>query len=329
MISISSVTRTLSMAALGTVLLASASRAEVEANYPSKMIKIVVPFSAGGTADALPRLVAEKLRQKWGQAVIIENRAGAGGNIGAEFLANSPADGYTLFASPPGPIAINETLYKKLNFKPSEFVPVTLLATSPNVVDVRTNFPVKSIAELIAYAKANPEKVTFASQGNGSTSHLTAMLFQSLTQTRMTHVAYKGTAPALQDIVGGTVDIFFDNLGSSLNLHESGRVRILAVCGPERTPQLADIPTVAEAGVEGFSSVTWFALMAPKGTPDPLVEKLNEAVTSILREPDVQAKFIALGVQAKPMTAKATAEFIDAERNRWGNIITTAKITVD
>jgi tripartite-type tricarboxylate transporter receptor subunit TctC len=324
-----SVLKALSIAAVGALLSASGSRAEVEANYPSKIIKIVVPFSAGGTADAVPRVVAEKLRQKWGQAVIIENRAGAGGNIGAEFLANSQPDGYTLLASPPGPIAINETLYKKLSFKPSDFLPVTLLATAPNVVDVRANFPVKSIGELIAFAKANPEKVTFASQGNGSTSHLTAMLFQSLTQTRMTHVAYKGTAPALQDIVGGSVDVFFDNLGSSLNLHESGRLRILAVCGPERTPPLADIPTVQEAGVAGFTSVTWFALMAPKGTPSAIVDKLNQAVTEILREPDVQSKLTALGVQASPMTVNSTAQFIDAERSRWGDIIRSTQTSVD
>lgn len=329
MVTAKTVVRTLSVAAIGTLLFASGSRANVEADYPSKIIKIVVPFSAGGTADALPRIVAEKLRQKWGQAVIIENRAGAGGNIGAEFLANSAPDGHTLLASPPGPIAINETLYKKMSFKPSEFLPVTLLATAPNVVDVRPNFPAKSVGELIAYAKANPDKVTFASQGNGSTSHLTAMLFQKLTQTSMTHVAYKGTAPALQDIVGGTVDIFFDNLGSSLNLHESGRLRILAVCGPERTPQLAEVPTVQEAGVKDFTSVTWFALMAPKGTPSGIVEKLNQAITEILREPEVQSKFTALGVQASPMTVKSTAEFIDGERTRWGDIIKSTQIAVD
>lgn len=329
MITAKSVVAALSVATIGALLSVSGSRANAEADYPSKIIKIVVPFSAGGTADALPRVVAEKLRQKWGQAVIIENRAGAGGNIGAEFLANSPPDGYTLLASPPGPIAINEALYKKMSFKPSELLPVTLLATAPNVVDVRANFPAKSIGELIAYAKANPEKVTFASQGNGSTSHLTAMLFQKLTHTSMTHVAYKGTSPALQDIVGGTVDVFFDNLGSSLNLHESGRLRILAVCGPERTPQLADVPTVQEAGVKDFTSVTWFALMAPKGTPSAIVDKLNKAVTEILREPDVQSKFTALGVQASPMTVNSTGDFIDAERGRWGEIIKSTQIAID
>jgi tripartite-type tricarboxylate transporter receptor subunit TctC len=318
-----------SLAAISAVFSADGLCGNLDPAFPSKTIKIIVPFSAGGTADALPRVVAEKLRQKWGQGVIIENRAGAGGNIGTEFMANSPADGYTLLASPPGPIAINESLYKKMSFNSSELSPITLLATAPNVVDVRANFPAKSVDELIAYAKANPDKVTFASQGNGSTSHLTAMLFQKMTQTSMTHVAYKGTAPALQDIVGGTVDIFFDNLGSSLSLHADGRLRIIAVCGPERTSQLADVPTVQEAGVKDFTSVTWFALMAPKGTPNGIVDKLNQAVTEILREPDVQSKFAALGVQAAPMTVSSTGEFIEGERRRWGEIIKSTNTALE
>src|ERR1700748_117166 len=204
----------------GTTLLAllsiTSGRADDAANYPSQNIKIVVPFPAGGTADTLPRIVAEKLRQKWNQAVVIENKSGAGGNIGAEAVASSPADGYTLFASPPGPLAINESLYKKLAYRPSDLMPITVLGTAPNVLDVRPDFPARTVQELIAYAKANPGKVTFASQGNGSTSHLTALLFEKLTGTKMVHVPYRGTAPALQDIMGNTVDLFFDNIGSPL-----------------------------------------------------------------------------------------------------------------
>src|SRR5215471_4479072 len=242
-------------------------RADDATNYPSQTIKIIVPFPAGGTADTLPRIVAEKLRQKWNQSVIIENRSGAGGNIGAEVVANSPPDGYTLMSSPPGPIAINETLYKKLPFRPADLMPITVLGTVPNVLDVRSDFPAKSVKELIDYVKANPDKVSFASQGNGTTSHLTAILFEKLTGTRMVHVPYRGSAPALQDIVGGTVDVFFDNLGFSMNLHLGGKLRILAVCDTERVPSLPDVPTVHEAGVPDFTSVTWFALMAPHGTP--------------------------------------------------------------
>lgn len=315
--------------ALGAAFFSSASRAADDANYPSQTIKIVVPFPAGGTADTLPRIVAEKLRQKWGQPVIIENRSGAGGNVGAGFVANSTPDGYTLLASPPGPIAINEGLYRKLAFRPNDLLPITLLGTAPNVVDVRSDFPAKTIRELIDYAKTNPDKITFASQGNGSTSHLTAILFQSLTQTRMTHVPYRGTAPALQDLMVGTVDVFFDNLGSSLPLQQGGKLRILGVCSRERTPSLPDTPTVQEAGVADFSSETWFALMAPKETPQATIDKLNAAVTEILRTPDVKARFEALGVQPAPMNLQSAAAFLESERVRWGGIIRSARIAIE
>jgi tripartite-type tricarboxylate transporter receptor subunit TctC len=308
---------------------ATKAQAEDAANYPSQQIRIVVPFPAGGTADTLPRIVAEKLRQKWNQTVIIDNRSGAGGNIGAEAVATSTPDGYTLLASPPGPIAINENLYRKLTYKPSDLVPITVIGTAPNVLDVRPDFPARTVKELIDYAKANPGKVTFASQGNGSTSHLTAILFEKLTGTRMVHVPYRGTTPALQDIMANTVDMFFDNLGSSLSLHQGGKLRILGVCGPQRAPSLPDVPTIREAGVPDFTSVTWFALVAPKGTPEPVVAKLNAAVTEILKEPEVEAQFAKLGVQAAPMDTAATAKFIGEERTRWGDIIKSANVTVD
>jgi tripartite-type tricarboxylate transporter receptor subunit TctC len=316
-------------AALLAALQASDGRAEEAASYPSQTIRIVVPFPAGGTADTLPRIVAEKLRQKWNQPVVIENKSGAGGNIGAEAVASSPADGYTLLASPPGPIAINESLYKKLPFRPSDLMPITVLATAPVVLDVRPDFPARTVQELIAYAKANPGKVTFASQGNGSTSHLTAILFEKLTGTKMVHVPYRGTAPALQDIMGNTVDLFFDNIGSSMSLHLGGKLRILGVCGTDRAPSLPNVPTVRESGVSDFASVTWFALMAPKGTPDAIIARLNSAVTEILREPDIQAQFIKLGVQPAPMDVPATARFIDEERTRWGDIIKSADVTLE
>jgi len=303
--------------------------ADDAANYPSQTIKIIVPFPAGGTADILPRIVAEKLRRKWNQPVIVENRSGAGGNIGAEAVAGSPADGYTLLASPPGPVAINQTLYKTLQFRPENLMPITLLGTAPNVLDVRPGFPARTVQELIAYAKANPDKISFASQGNGSTSHLTAMLFQKLTGTQMVHIPYRGTAPALQDIIGETVDLFFDNIGSSLSLQQGGKVRILAVCGAERSPSLPDVPTVREADIPEFVSVTWFALMAPPNTPDAIIVKLNSAVTESLREPDIQAQFAKLGVQPAPMTISATAKFIDEERARWDGIIGSANITIE
>jgi tripartite-type tricarboxylate transporter receptor subunit TctC len=318
-----------SAAALLALLCTADCRADEAASYPSQNIKIIVPFPAGGTADTLPRIVAERLRQKWNQSVIIENRSGAGGNIGADAVASSPPDGYTLLASPPGPIAINENLYKKLSFEPHDLMPITVLGTAPNVLDVRPDFPAKTVKELIDYARANPEKVTFASQGNGTTSHLTTILFEKLTGTGMVHVPYRGTTPALQDIMGNTVDLFFDNLGSSMSLHLGGKLRILGVCGTDRVASLPDVPTVREAGVPDFTSVTWFALMAPKGTPDAVLAKLNSAVTEILNEPDIQAQFLKLGVQPAPMDIKATAKFIDEERGRWGDIIKSANVTLD
>lgn len=303
--------------------------ADDAANYPSQNIKIIVPFPAGGTADTLPRIVAEKLRQKWNQLIIIENRSGAGGNIGAQAVASSPPDGYTLLASPPGPLAINENLYRKLSFRPADLTPITVLGTVPNVLDVRPDFPAKTVKELIDYAKVNPDKLSFASQGNGTTSHLTAVLFEKLTGTKMVHVPYRGTAPALQDIVGNTVDLFFDNLGSSMSLHLGGKLRILGVCSAERIPSLPNIPTIRESGVPDFASVTWFALMAPKGTPDAILAKLNSAVTETLREPDIQAQFAKLGAQPAPMDIPTTRKFIDVERVRWGDIIKFANVTLD
>jgi len=322
-------TRSAAVAALLALLCSTDGRANDAANYPSQNIKIIVPFPAGGTADTLPRIVGERLRQKWGQAVIIENRSGAGGNIGADAVASSAPDGYTLLASPPGPIAINENLYKKLSFRPADLMPITVIGTAPNVLDVRPDFPAKTVKELVDYAKANPDKVTFASQGNGTTSHLTAIMFEKLTGTKMVHVPYRGTSPALQDIMGKTVDLFFDNLGSSMGLHLGGKLRILGVCSSGRVASLPDIPTIRETGVADFTSVTWFALMAPEGTPSSVVSKLNAAVTEILREPDIRAQFEKLGVQPAPMDIPATAKFIDEERQRWGEIIKSADVTVD
>lgn len=204
-----------------------AAAADAPKGYPDHTVRIIVPFPAGGTADSLPRIVGEYLSKRWNQPVVVENKSGAGGNIGAAYVATSPADGYTLLASPPGPLAINQSLYKpaSLGFKPPDMVPITVLGAVPNVLDVRPGFPAKTAHELIAYAKANPGKVSFASQGNGSTSHLTGILFQKLTGTQMVHVPYRGTAPALQDIMASQVDMFFDNLGSSLSLQQSGKLR--------------------------------------------------------------------------------------------------------
>ena len=308
---------------------AAATPAGAQESYPSRLVRIIVPFPAGGTADALPRIVAEKLSDQWRQPVVIDNRAGAGGNIGAEAVAGSPRDGYVLLASPPGPIAINDILYKKLAFQPSKFEPVIVLGTVPNVLLVKPAFPVKTASELIDYIKANPGKVTFASQGNGSTSHLSAMLFQKLTGTEMVHVPYRGTTPALQDIMGNHIDVFFDNLGSSLNLHIAGNLRILALGSAGRVPSLPDIPTLAEAGVPGFQSVTWFAVVAPPGTPAPVTQAINKAVGEALQLPVVREQFEKMGVRPVGGSVAETEKFISKERARWGEVIRATNIRME
>ena len=221
---------------------AQGDAADTPSGFPNHTVRIIVPFPAGGTADVLPRIVGQYLSKRWNQPVVVENKSGAGGNIGAAYVAGSPADGYTLLASPPGPLAINQSLYKpeSLGFKPTEMEPVTVLGAVPNVLDVKPDFPARTAQELIAYAKANPGKVSFASQGNGSTSHLTGILFQKLTGTQMVHIPYRGTTPALQDIMASQVDLFFDNLGSSLSLQQGDKLRILATGGSKRNPLLPE-----------------------------------------------------------------------------------------
>src|SRR5215510_8489432 len=311
------------------LLQAAATTAVGQESYPSRLVRIIVPFPAGGTADVLPRIVGEKLSDKWRQPVIIENRAGAGGNIGAEAVAGSAPDGYVLLASPPGPIAINDNLYKKLGFEPTKFEPVILLGTVPNVLVVKPTFPAQTARELIAYLKANPGKVSFASQGIGSTSHLSAMLFQKLSGTAMVHVPYRGSAPALQDIMGNHVDLFFDNLGSSLNLHTAGSLRILALGSSGRVPTLPDVPTLQEAGVAGFQSVTWFAVVAPPGTPPSLTQTVNKAIAEVLQLPVVRDQFEKMGVQPVGGSLSETKKFITEERARWGDVIRTTNITIE
>jgi tripartite-type tricarboxylate transporter receptor subunit TctC len=317
------------LAACGWMLQANAADAPL--GFPDHTVRIIVPFPAGGTADVLPRIIAQYLSKRWNQPVVVENKSGAGGNIGAAYVASSPADGYTLLASPPGPLAINESLYKpeSLGFKPQELEPVTVLGAVPNVLDVRQDFPAKTAQELIAYAKANPGKVSFASQGNGSTSHLTGILFQKLTGTQMVHIPYRGTTPALQDIMAGQVDLFFDNLGSSLALQQGGKLRILATGGRKRNPLLSDVPTLEEAGVASFESSTWFAVVAPAQTPAAIVQFLNREITEVLALPDVKQQFAKIAVEPVGGSVADTAKFFATERDKWRDVVQSAHIAVE
>lgn len=310
------------------VALAAGTAAPVMAQ-PAATLKLIVPFPAGGTADVLPRVLAEKVRAAYPQGVIVENRAGAGGNIGAEFVARSDADGTTFLASPPGPIAINQHLYKSLRFDATKWVPVTVMATVPNVLAVSNRVPAKTFEEFLAYLKANPGKVSYASQGNGSTSHLTAAMFMQLTGTEMVHIPYKGTAPALVDIVGGNVDVFFDNISSSAQFHTGGKLKILAVADQQRSPLLPQVPTFVESKLPGMVAVTFFSIVAPPGTPKDVVDYANKQFAAALQSDDVKQKFAAQGANPAGWTPERSAQFIRDESAKWGRVVKSANVTLE
>lgn len=296
---------------------------------PARTLKLIVPFPAGGTADILPRLLADKVRAAYPAGVIVDNRSGAGGNIGAELVARSDPDGTTFLVSPPGPIAINHHLYKSLSFDPTKWVPITIVATVPNVLNVRKGFPASTVQEFIAYLKANPGKVTYASQGNGSTSHLTASMFMQLTGTEMIHVPYKGTAPALVDLIGGQVDLFFDNIASSATFHNGGKTRILAVADQKRSPLLPQVPTFVESKVPGMVAVTFFSMVAPAGTSKETVAHAHKAFAGALQAPDVKQKFAEQGALPGGWSPEKSAQFIREESEKWGKVIKTSNVTVE
>ena len=289
--------RILAAGAVGIVATLAASFACAQGTFPTRTVRFIVPFPGGGINDVLARIVGEKLQTRWGQPIVIENKTGAGGNIGAELAYQSEGDGYTLLLSPPGPLAVNQSLYKQLSYKPQEFVPITVVGSVPNVVIVRKELPVNSLKELIDYVKANPGKVTFGSQGNGATPHLTGMMFQGMTDTRMVHVPYRGENLVLNDMIGGHVDVFFGNLAAGGPPFRDGRVKILALADTHRSPMLPEIPTTAEAGLPGLVSTGWFALAAPPKTPPPLASEIAKAAVETIKMPDVQAKFRAASVE--------------------------------
>lgn len=297
--------------------------------YPNRSVRIVVPYPAGGTADALPRIVAEKLGARWGQPVIIDNRPGANGSIGAEIVAKAQPDGYTLMSSPLGPVAVNHYLYRNLAYDPTKFTPISLLSTTISVLAVRPNLPAGSVQELIALAKGKPGTLNYASQGSGSTSHLTAAMFQKLAGIDIVHVPYKGSSAALTDLMSGQVDIFFDNISSSLAQHRSGRLKILAVASLKRSPALPNTPTIDESGLEGFSSISWNVIVGPEKLPETIARQVSQAAAEALRLPDVQKKYAELGADIVGGAPVETGRFIAEEMARWRKVIQDANITAD
>ena len=321
--------KTLAACAVGLVAALAASLAGAQGTFPTRTVRFIVPFPGGGINDVLARIVGEKLQTRWGQPIVIENKTGAGGNIGAELAYQSEGDGYTLLLSPPGPLAVNQSLYKQLSYKPQEFVPITVVGSVPNVVIVRKELPVNSLKELIDYVKANPGKVTFGSQGNGATPHLTGMMFQGMTDTRMVHVPYRGENLVLNDMIGGHVDVFFGNLAAGGPPFRDGRVKILALADTHRSPMLPEIPTTAEAGLPGLVSTGWFALAAPPKTPPPLASEIAKAAVETIKMPDVQAKFRAASVEPVGNSPAEMAAFVAEESRRWSDIIKKNNIVVD
>jgi tripartite-type tricarboxylate transporter receptor subunit TctC len=310
---------------LALALMATAAVAQAQ-DYPTQVVKLVVPAAAGSTTDTLARLVADQLARRWGKAAVVENIAGGSMNIGAGTVARATPDGHMLLVTPPAPLTIAHLLSKNLTYSPKDFVPITMLAKISNVLAVRSSLPANSVKELIAYAKANPGKLTFATQGPGSTAHLSAAQLQGLTGTQMVPVPYRGAQPALNDLIAGTVDIFFDTLATSVPLHRAGKLKILAVAGLERAKVLPDVPTVQEAGVPGFRSVTWFALVAPPGTPATLAQRLNADTVAILRSKEVAERLQNLSLEVGATTQADSAKFFAEEAALWGKVIKDAGI---
>jgi tripartite-type tricarboxylate transporter receptor subunit TctC len=304
---------------LAAVAFAPAAHAQ---DYPDKPVKIVVPFPPGGGADNVARIVSEKLQAKWGQPIIIENRPGATGNIGSDSVFRSAPDGYTLLMTPAPPLVINKILYTKLTFNPDAFVPVSLISSSPNVLLVNPKLGVETIQQLIDYAKANPGRLNYASPGTASTPHLSAELFKSMAGVSAVHVPYKGTGPAIADLMGGQVDMMFVEMSAAISHIHSGKLRALAVGSEKRNPSLPDVPTVSEV-LPGFVSITSVNIVAPPNTPVAIVNKISDAIADIMRQPDVVKRLLDSGTSAIGSTPAELARFLKQENERWGGVIRT------
>ena len=299
-------------------------------DYPTRPIRIVVPFPAGGSNDIIARIVAQKLGEGIGQNVIVENRGGAGGNIGAEAVANSEADGYTLLLTAPPPLTINAALYKQLKFDAATaFAPVALIATVPMVLAVHPSLGVNNVGELIALAKAKPGTINFGSSGNGSTNHLAGELLKSMTGISIVHVPYKGAAPAMNDLIAGQIPMMFDNIPAVLPQVQGKAVNAIAVAGAKRASALPDVPTVAEQGVPGFEASAWFGLVAPAKTPQRVLEQLQAKVEAVLRLPDVQKRFADLGAEPGAISGAAFGKFLEEETTKWSAIVRASGATIE
>jgi tripartite-type tricarboxylate transporter receptor subunit TctC len=305
--------------------------------WPNKQVRIVVPFAPAGTTDILARAIAPELSKAFGQTFFVDNKPGAGGNLGADIVAKSPADGYTLLMGTVGTHGINRALYEKMPFDPiKDFAPITLVAGVPNVMVVNAEKAkernINTVADFIAYAKAHPAKLNMASSGNGTSIHLSGELFKSMSGTFMVHFPYKGSSPALLDLVGGATDVMFDNLPSSLQLIKSGKLKALAVTSSQRSGALPDVPTLEQAGgpsLKGFDASSWFGLLAPAGTPPEIVARIQQEVSKALNTPAIKEKLLAQGAIPSGNTPAEFAKFIDSEHKKWAQVVKNSGAKVD
>jgi tripartite-type tricarboxylate transporter receptor subunit TctC len=290
--------------------------------YPEKTVRIIVPYAPGGTADMLARTIGQKMAESLGQQVIIDNRPGAGGNIGANLAARAAPDGYTILMGTVATHAINPNLYPKMPYDAAkDFAPIILVATLPNLLVINPSLPARNVKELIALAKSKPGELAFASAGNGTSQHLSGELFKKMTGVDMIHIPYKGSAPAVTDLVGGQVQVMFDNIPSSLPQVRAGKLRALAVTGPRRSPVVPDLPTVSEAGLPGFSITSWFALFAPDGTPAKILLRLNKEAGKAIASQELRKQWMAQGIEPAGGTSEQLAEFRRIEAPKWEKIV--------
>lgn len=319
----------LSRALLALAVACIAAGAGAQQDYPNKPVRLVVPFAPAGAADILGRILSEKLGAVYGQTIVVDNKPGASGHVGAQIVAKAPGDGYTLMV---GTIGIHAAYasYRKLAYDPAaELQPVMIFGESPNVVVVAANSPYRTFADLHADAKANPGKINYATAGAGSSVHMVTALYELMGGTRMTHVPYKGSGPALIDVMGGQVTVMFDNMSSSMPHIQSGKLRALAVTSAARHPRLPNVPTIAESGVAGYAGTSWWTLAAPRSTPAALVEKLNRDATRVMTTPEVTAQLDKLGITITPNTPEQAANYFRTETVKWNRVIEASKLQLD
>jgi len=320
-------TPALILSGLSIALFAGAATAQT---YPAKGIRIIVAYTPAGTTDILARALGQKFSEAWGQPVMVDNRPGANGNISTGVAAKSPPDGHTLLMATAGTHGINPTLYPKLAFDAiKDFAPISLVAVVPNIVVVHPSLPVKNLRDLVAYGKANPGRLTFGAPGVGSTGHLSGELFKTMAGISMTHIAYKGSAPTMQDLIGGQIPLVIDNIPPYLPQVKAGKIRALAVTTAKRTPAAPDLPTVAEAGVPGYEASAWFGLFAPAGTPPEIVSRISAETQRVLKLPDVNERLAGLGAQPAANSPQEYGQFVRDEIAKWAKVIRAANVSIE